>query len=118
MNHFNVSKIGDTTVVEFTTSSLMDPIQLELMATGLYQLVDEQDRRHIVLDFERVQYLSSQAIGMLLGMQKKLAGLKNSKLILCGVGPRLLELLKITRLDRMLTVKPSQAEAVRNSEGK
>ena len=57
-------------------------------------------------------------IGMLLGMQKKLAALKNSRLILCGVGPRLLELLKITRLDRMLTVKPSQAEAVRSSEGK
>ena len=118
MNHFNVSKIGNTTVVEFTTASLMDPIQLELMAQELYQLVDEQDRRHIVLDFERVQYLSSQAIGMLLGMQKKLAALKNSRLILCGVGPRLLELLKITRLDRMLTVKPSQAEAVRSSEGK
>ena len=118
MNHFNISKIGDTTVVEFTTSSLMDPAQLELMATELYQLVDEQDRRHIVLDFERVQFLSSQAIGMLLGMQKKLAALKNSKLILCGVGPRLMELLKITRLDRLLTVKPSQVEAVRSSEGK
>jgi anti-sigma B factor antagonist len=117
MNQFNVSKVAGTTVVEFTTASLMDPVQLDLMAQALYQLVDEQDRRHIVLDFERVQYLSSQAIGILLGMQKKLAGLKNSKLILCGVGPRLTELLKITRLDRVLTVKPTQTEAVRSIEG-
>jgi anti-sigma B factor antagonist len=117
MNQFNVSKVGSTTVVEFTTPSLMDPVQLDLMAQALYQLVDEQDRRHIVLDFERVQYLSSQAIGILLGMQKKLAGLKSSKLILCGVGPRLTELLKITRLDRVLTVKPTQTEAVRSIEG-
>ena len=114
---FNLSKIGGTTVVEFTTASLMDPVLLETMADGLYHLVDEQDQRRIVLDFERVQYLSSQAIGMLLGMQKKLAALKQGKMVLCGVGPRLMELLKITRLDRVLTVKPSQVEAVRHLEG-
>jgi anti-anti-sigma factor len=116
MSHFNVSKIGGTTVVEFTTASLMESAQLEQMAERLDHLVDEQDQRHIVLDFERVQYLSSQAIGMLLGMQKKLASLKNSRLILCGVGPRLMELLRITRLDRVLTVKPTQAEAVKSVE--
>jgi anti-anti-sigma regulatory factor len=33
--------------------------------------------------------------------------------VLCGVGPKLMELLKITRLDRLLTVKPSQQEAVK-----
>lgn len=117
MSQFNVSTIGGTTVVEFTTPSLMDPVQLEAMAEGLYRLVDEQDRRNIVLDFERVQYLSSQAIGMLLAMQKKLASLKDSRLILCGVGPRLMELLRITRLDRVLTIKPTQMEAVRSVEG-
>jgi anti-sigma B factor antagonist len=80
--------------------------------------VDDQDRRNVVLDFERVQYLSSQAIGILLGMQKRLAALKNGRLVLCGVGPRLMELLRITRLDRVLTVRPTQAEAVRSIEGK
>ena len=119
MSHFNVSTIDDTTVVEFTTPSLMDPAQLELMAQAHYGLVDERDgrRSNFILNFEHVQYLSSQAIGMLLGMQKKLASLKNSKLILCGVGPRLMELLRITRLDRVLTVKPTQMEAVRSIEG-
>ena len=40
------------------------------------------------------------------------AALKNSKLILCAVGPKLMELIKLTRLDRLLTIKPSQKEAV------
>ena len=31
--------------------------------------------------------------------------------------PRLMELLRITRLDRVLTVKPTQMEAVRSIEG-
>jgi anti-anti-sigma regulatory factor len=46
-------------------------------------------------------------------MNRKLSALKNSKLVLCGVGPRLMELIKITRLDKVLTIKPTQREAVK-----
>jgi len=113
---FNVQQVGENTVVEFVCASLMDPIELEQIAQQLYKLVDEQDHRRMVLDFERVQYLSSQAIGLLLGLQKRLATLKKSTMTLCGVGPRLMELLRITRLDRVLSIKPSQKEAIRAME--
>ena len=112
MSQFNVQQIGENTIVEFTSPSLMDPIELEQIAQQLYKLIDEQDKRRIILDFEKVQYLSSQAIGIVLAMHKKLTNLKNSKLILCSVGPKLMELIKLTRLDRLLTIKPSQKEAV------
>jgi anti-sigma B factor antagonist len=110
---FTVQQVDKFTVVEFKNPSLMDPLELETIGQQLYKLVDEQDKRKIILDFEKVQYLSSQAIGIVLTMNKKLGGLSNSKLVLCGVGPRLLELLKITRLDRLLTIKPSQREALK-----
>jgi len=115
MSQFNLQQIGDSTVVEFTSPSLMDPLELEQIAQQLYKLVDEQDKKQIVLDFEKVQYLSSQAIGILLAMQKKLSASKKGNLVLCGVGARLMELLRITRLDRVLTIKPSQKEAVRSA---
>ena len=111
--HFTVQPIEKFTVVEFKTPSLMDPLILEEIGKELYRLVDEEDKRRLILDFEKVQYLSSQAIGIVLTLNKKLAALKNSKFVLCGVGPKLMELLKITRLDRILTIKPSQREAVK-----
>jgi anti-sigma B factor antagonist len=111
--HFTVQPIEKFTVVEFKTPSLMDPLMLEEIGQELYRLVDEEDKRRLILDFEKVQYLSSQAIGIVLTLNKKLSALKSSKFVLCGVGPKLLELLKITRLDRILTVKPSQKEAVK-----
>lgn len=114
---FTVQQIEKFTVIEFRSASLMDPLELESIGQSLYQLVDEQDRRHVVLDFEKVQYLSSQAIGIVLTMNKKLSQLKGSKLVLCGVGARLMELIKITRLDRILTIKPSQREAVKTFLG-
>lgn len=110
--HFTIQQIEKATVVEFRTASLMDPMELQSIADSLYKLIDEQDKRKIVLDFEKVQYLSSQAIGIVLTMNKKLLGLSGSKLVLAGVGPKLMELLRITRLDKVLTIKPTQDEAV------
>lgn len=107
-----IQPIKKFTVVEFRTPSLMDPLELQAIGDALYHLIDAQDKRLIILDFSKVEFLSSQAIGILLTMNKKLAVLPNSKLILCGVGARLAELLRITRLDKLLTIKPSQKEAI------
>jgi anti-sigma B factor antagonist len=104
--------VGQVMVVDFRQASLMDPIVLEASGRRLNALVDEEDQRQIILDFERVQYLSSQAIGILLTMKKKLDALPKSRLVLCGIQPRLAELLRITRLDKVLTIKPSQKEAL------
>ena len=108
-----IQQIGLYTVVEFRTASLMDTTVLDDINEHLCRLVDEQDQRRIILDFEQVEYLSSRAIGLVLTLNKRLAALSRSKLVLCGVGPRLMELLKITALDRLLTVKRSQAEAMK-----
>src|ERR1043165_2110332 len=102
--HFTIQNIDKATVIEFRTPSLMDPIDLQNIADNLYPIIDDQDKRNIILDFEKVQYLSSQAIGIVLTVNKKLGPLKHSKLILCGVGPRLMDLIKITRLDKVLTI--------------
>ena len=110
---FTIQQVEKFTVIEFRQPSLMDPLELELIGQSLYRLIDEEDKRKIVLDFEKVTYLSSQAIGIVLTMHKKLSSLPHSKLVLCGVGPRLMELIKITRLDRLLTIKATQREAVK-----
>ncbi|MGC4033290.1 MAG: STAS domain-containing protein [Tepidisphaeraceae bacterium] len=110
-----VTEIDGWTVVEFRTASLMDPLQLERIASAIYPLVDAQDKRLVVLDFTVVRYLSSQAIGILLTLKRKLDTVSRSKLVLCGVNDTLMQLLKITRLDRVLTIKPTQREAVKVS---
>ncbi len=110
---FTVQQVENFTVVEFQTRSLMDPAELEKIGAELYRLIDVEDRRRIILDFEKVQYISSQAIGIVMAMRKKLMALKHSRLVLCSVNGPLQQLLKITGLDKMLTVKPTQHEAMK-----
>ena len=111
---YTVRQAQGRTVVEFQTPSLMNPLDLEQVGAGLFKLVDEDQSGRLVLDFTKVQYLSSQAIGIILTLNKKLTGSSagGDNLVLCGVGPQLMQLLKVTRLDRILTIKPSQKEAV------
>jgi anti-sigma B factor antagonist len=113
MGHFNVLQVGGNTIVEFTCASLMDPLELEQVAQQIYQLIEEPGHHRMVVDFEKVQYLSSQAIGMIMAMQKKLSAFPDSRLVLCAVGPRLAELLRITKLEKVLKVVPTQQEAMK-----
>ena len=115
---FIVQQIGKCTVVELRTPSLMDGPDLESLMRDIFELVDKQDHRLMALDFERVTYLSSRAIGLILGLHQRLAKLPHSQLVLCGVGPKLRELIKLTSLDKVLTIRPSQKEAVRLLQAK
>ena len=111
-SEYLVTRIDKATIIEFRVPSLMEPGQLESIQQQLFKLVDEQDKRWIILDFSRVEFLSSQAIGIVIGLNRRLSALPNSKLLLCGVNAKLTELLRITQLDRVLKVKATQKEAV------
>jgi anti-anti-sigma factor len=113
MEGFTTQQIGQHTIIEFQSASLMDPQKLDEMSARLYRLIDLEDHRMIVLDFRKVEYISSQFIGILMMMQKKLAKLPKSKLVLCSVGSRLSGLLRITKLDKILPVHSTHKEAIK-----
>ena len=67
----------------------------------------------MLIDFSKVEYLSSQAIGLVVALRTKTSKAPGGKLALCGIGPQLQQLLKITALDRVLSIYKSRREAVR-----
>jgi anti-sigma B factor antagonist len=113
---YKLREYGKQTAVVFQTSSLMNQKDVERLKDDLLRMVDEQKRTQMILDFEPVQFISSQLIGTLLSLHKRIAAAKaadpGAQLVLCGLRPQLVELLKITRLDRLLTIKPTRKDAV------
>ena len=109
--YFTVRQDRGFTVATFQTESLMNPLELERIGQALYREVDEASGHRLLLDFGKVKYLSSQAVGIILTLNKKVTQFPEGSLVLCGVSPQVLQLLKITRLDKILTIKPTQAEA-------
>lgn len=107
---FKVGKLDPFTVVVFQTQSLMSGMDLQRIEQALYQLVDNGANK-LLLDFSSVEYLSSQAIGIVVALRSKTAKAAG-KLALCGVGPQLQQLLKITALDRILPIYKTRKDAL------
>jgi anti-sigma B factor antagonist len=112
---YKLRQYGKHTLIVFQTPSLINAADVERVRTDLVRMVDEEKRTHFVIDFGKVQFLSSQVLGLLLTLNKKLTGTLagGSHVVLCGVSPPLLELLKISRLDRILTIKATRKEALK-----
>lgn len=109
--YFTSEQAGTATIITFELASLMKQNELERISIQLANLVDTGTHR-LVLDFRKVEFISSQAIGMLVATHKKMDQLKIARLALCGLSDKLLQLLKITRLDKVLIVRGSRAEAL------
>ena len=86
-------------VVTFTDSSILESAAIEQIAKDLYFLVDNQARQRIILDFSKVKSLSSQGLGILINMKKKLTDIKG-RLALCGVRPEIKKLFNLTGLEK------------------
>jgi len=98
---FIVTNIRGVSVVYFQSPSILDSAEIETIGKRLYRLVDEQAHRKIVLDFGQVRFLSSQTLGVLINLNKKVEQIKG-KLIICGLRPELSKVFKVTRLDKLL----------------
>jgi anti-anti-sigma factor len=110
---FAIEQDGSASVVVFNGPTLMNLAELERIQRRLEAMVDE-GMRAVVLDFAKVEFMSSQGIGIILALNKKLKSSRGKGMAICGLAPRLLELFKITRLEKVLKLMPSRADAVKS----
>lgn len=113
--HLRVETSGDVTIVRFVEPKLITEEDIQELGEQLNRLVDVEGRRRILLDFDRVQYLSSAALGKLINLKKKVARAEG-QLKLSSIAPDLMEVFKITRLDTVFEIHgdtPSALDAFR-----
>jgi len=110
-----ITDVNDVTVVNFRDSSVLDSAAVDNIAKQLYELVDAQAKRKLVLDFTDVNFLSSQMIGVMVALHKKSCNIKG-RFVICGLKPRLFEVFKITRLDKILDFAKDERQAITSFE--
>src|SRR5262249_2925583 len=94
-----IEEVGDVTVVRLLDKKILDEQNIQIIGDLLFRLVDEEGRKQILLDFSRVEYLSSAANGKLITLNKKLQRVQG-KLALCGINPQINEVFEIIKLDK------------------
>ncbi|HUU69610.1 MAG TPA: STAS domain-containing protein [Planctomycetota bacterium] len=102
---------GPVSVVSFLQFSVLDRAQIDKIGAELVDLVDDQDRKNILINFEGVDYLSSTMLGKLVVLHKRIVQ-KKGKLELCCIKPSIREVFEITHLDRVFDIHDDEREAV------
>jgi len=70
-----------------------------------------QGRFRVVLDLAGVEFVDSSGLGALIHMHKTLDG--RGKLALCNLDPKVRQLMKVTRLERVFAIADSVEEAAK-----
>jgi len=106
-----VHSIRGATVVNFRTSAMLDSNVIEAVAAELFELVDDRAQRQIVLDCSKVQFLASQAIGVLITLKKK-ADAIGGRIAICGMRDEIRRVFKIMNLQSLFKFYKDEAEAL------
>ncbi|MEI6504245.1 MAG: STAS domain-containing protein [Planctomycetota bacterium] len=107
----DVSKVGDVTVVRFVDKKILDEAGIQELGAELFFLIEHDNRRSILLNFENVDFLSSAALGKLITLDRKVKAAQG-RLKMSNIRPEILEVFQITKLNKVFDIRAEEAEAV------
>jgi anti-anti-sigma factor len=100
----------DILTIRILDERLVDPEQIKRVCDDLTTLIGKTDERQLVLDFAPVKFMASAMLGKLVQLQKKCVEYK-AKLKLASVTPEILEVFKITKLNKVFDIQADDATA-------
>jgi stage II sporulation protein AA (anti-sigma F factor antagonist) len=106
-----VSESGQVSVVTFVDSKIIDEAEIQEMGQELYDLVERDARKKVVLNFANVEFLSSAALGKLIGFDKRVKQ-HSAQLMLTNIRPEIYEVFAITKLTKLFDIKDDEADAL------
>ncbi len=103
------------TVLSFSASSISGVTGIEELSRQVREYIHENQPRNMVIDFSQVRFLSSQVLGLLVDVWRRL-GEYGGKMVISGINPQLTRVFRITSLDTIFQFCPdahSAAEKVK-----
>jgi anti-anti-sigma factor len=109
---FEATQSEGVTVIRFARRTILDPDVIELVGERLLGLVRGEGRRKFVLDFARVESLTSGMLGKFVALHQAVEA-DGGRLVFCSVGPFLQQIFAICNVPKASPILDDEAEAVR-----
>lgn len=110
-NSMDISSQGDVLVVSFRQASIEGIAGVEQVADALRSMVRDYKPRKMVVDFSQVRFFSSQMLGLLVDIWRRMRDFGGS-LTISGIDPQLTRVFKITHLDKLFSFYENMESAV------
>lgn len=108
---------GEILVVGFTDSKILDSQRIEQVGKELQDAVPQAIHKKLLLNFRGVSFMSSAMITKLVMLNK---GCKTQGVTLkfCEVSPNVLEVFKITKLNKLFDIQDAEEKAMASFDKK
>lgn len=110
-DHISVVKNEGVNVIEFNDRKILDELAINELGDQLKEVADSESPVRILLNFQKVEHLSSAALGMLITLDKRVKE-QNGQLKLSNINPQIYEVFKITRLNKLFEIHDSASQAL------
>ncbi len=101
----------DVIVATLVNEKILEESQIQALESSFLPLIEENNPAKLVVDFSNVRFLTSSVLGLLIRLSKKIYE-SGGVLRLCGIQPKIYEIFKITRLDKVFDIYPTRQEAL------
>ncbi len=111
LRRLQITEVNDVTVVRFVDRKILDEANIQELGQELFRLVEEDNRKKILLNFSMVEFLSSAALGKLITLHKKVKQ-HSGMLKLSNIRPEIYEVFAITKLNKLFDIKDEESDAL------
>jgi anti-sigma B factor antagonist len=99
-HRLKVKQVGDVTVI------YLRRIQ-KAIGDQVFNLVDTEGRRKLLINWRKVELISSATLGRLISLHKKLPAL-GGRMVLCNLSEEMYELFEIVRLEQFFDIRKNE----------
>jgi anti-sigma B factor antagonist len=105
----------NATIVTFTDERILEEIDIQALQESIMSVIEQAEMINLILDFRNVRLLSSAVLGLLIRISKQVYE-RGGQLRLCNISPKIQEIFKITRLNKIFDIYPDIESATESLE--
>jgi anti-anti-sigma factor len=110
-DHLRVAERDGAVIVGFLESKIHEEMAISSLGEELQAVIAQPDCRKLILNFSGVELVTSAMLGKLVSTNRRMDE-KGGTMILCEMGDNLRYVFRITKLDNILKICETEADAL------
>jgi anti-sigma B factor antagonist len=111
MSSYSTRAESNVLVVKFETASGLNDFRNGALRDALYEIIQAQSDPLFALDLQKVDYLSSSGVAVLVGMKRRIDS-RSGKVVFYHVQPVVRDLLAVMKLDHFFEIADNEPAAL------
>ena len=110
-SRLKVKRDGGAIQIQFRDRNILDEANIQLIGEEITQIINQEPKPKLLVDFTDVDHLSSAALGTLITVNNKTRSLQG-QLRLANIDPQIYQVFVITKLNKLFEIHETTDKAL------